>query len=173
MAGRSSHKKRASKGAQTGVLARNRRASYDYALEDALEAGIALLGSEVKALRLGDVSIQQAWVGEKDGELYLFNAQIGGYAPAANASHEPNRARKLLVKRRELKKLRVQAGQKGMSLVPLSLYFNRRGLAKLSFAPGKGKRQIDRRETIKQRSWKRRQDRHLQTGGRGRGYSSS
>ena len=156
-----------------GTLARNRRASHDYALEDSLEAGIVLLGSEVKALRLGDVSIQQAWIGEKDGELYLFNAQIGGYAPAAGAAHEPNRVRKLLVNRRELRRLRIQVKQKGMSLVPLSLYFNRRGLAKLSFAPGKGKRQVDRRETIKQRSWKRRQDRNLQTGGRGKGYSSS
>ena len=155
--------KQASKGTKAKTLARNRRASYDYTLEDTLEAGIVLLGSEVKALRQGDGSIQQAWIGEKNGELYLFNAQIGGYAPAAGTAHEPNRARKLLVNRRELKRLRAEVKQKGMSLVPLSLYFNRRGLAKLAFAPGKGKRQVDKRQSIKERTWKRRRTQNLQS----------
>lgn len=150
---------------QTGTVARNRRASYDYALEERIEAGLVLLGSEVKALRAGRADITRAWVGERGGELFLFNAEIGVYAPSARFGHEPSRERKLLVNRRQRNRMLGQAREKGMSLVPVNLYFNRRGIAKLEVAAGKGRSAPDRRHAIREREWKRRQSRILSGGG--------
>ena len=152
-----------------GVVARNRRASYDYELGDSLEAGLVLLGSEVKSLRAGDISLAQAFIGDKEGELYLLNARIGEYAPASGGGHEPGRARKLLLAKRQRDRLIAQSRQDGMTLVPLSLYFNARGRAKLSLAPGKGKRKQDKRETIKRREWSRRKSQTLSKHWKGTG----
>ena len=143
------------------MIARNRRASYDYDLGESLEAGLVLRGSEVKALRAGHASLSSSWIGESGGELFLFSTRIGEYAPASQFGHEPMRPRKLLVHSRERRKLLREIGRRGMTLVPLSLYFNRRGLVKISLAPGRGRRTRDRRENIKERDWKRRRQRLL------------
>jgi SsrA-binding protein len=140
-----------------GTVAVNRRARHDYQIEEEIEAGLQLTGSEVKALRLGRCSITEAHAGEKNGELYLMNAHFGEY-PAAREPHAPRRPRKLLVHARESKKLLGRAQERGYTLVPLSLYFNSRGVAKLKLGLGRGKRMVDKRETEKQREWKRRKD---------------
>lgn len=138
-----------------GTVAVNRRARYDYQVEEEIEAGLQLLGTEVKALREGRCSIAEAFAGEKDGELWLLNAHIGEYA-AAMFNHAPKRARKLLVHRRERDRLLGQINQKGYTLVPLQVYFNNRGVAKLRLGLAKGKRKVDKRETVKERDWQRR-----------------
>lgn len=140
-----------------GTVAVNRRARFDYEIEEEVEAGLQLTGSEVKALRLGRASITEAHAGEKTSELYLFNAHIGDY-PAAVDPHRPRRPRKLLVHRRERHKLLGRAQESGYTLVPMTLYFNNQGLAKLKIGLGRGKRKIDKRETEKEREWKRRKD---------------
>ena len=152
-----------------GTIARNRRASLDYELGERVEAGLALLGSEVKALREGRAAIDAAWIGEAKGELFLFNAEIGQYAPAAAAGHEPRRARKLLVRRRERARLLADTRESGMTIVPLSLHFNPRGLAKLEVAPGRGRRKVDKRRAIREREWRRRRQRLSREARVGRG----
>jgi SsrA-binding protein len=147
------------------VVAQNRRARHDYHIEEHIEAGLALTGSEVKSLRGGRASIGEAYAGEKDGELYLLNAHISEYGPANRFGHDPRRPRKLLVHRRELNRLLGQVRRAGYTLVPLSIYFNARGLAKLDLGLAKGKRKEDRREDVKQRDWQRQKARLL----RGRG----
>ncbi len=137
------------------VIAQNRRARFDYFIDDNIEAGIMLLGSEVKSLRGGKASIQEAYAGEMEGELYLFNAHIPEYSHAGYQSHEPRRPRKLLVHRRERDRLLGAVKRQGVTLVPVSLYFNKRGIAKLDIGLARGKRQHDKRETSKQRDWQR------------------
>ncbi|MGR4000673.1 MAG: SsrA-binding protein SmpB [Alphaproteobacteria bacterium] len=156
---RSTANKQSDKNART--IARNRRASYDFQLGDTIEAGLVLKGSEVKALRNGHASLNGAWIGERKGELYLFSTRIGEYAPANRFGHEPNQPRKLLVHHRERQRLRKDVARRGMTLVPLSLYFNKRGLVKISLAPGQARKLHDRRQNIKNRDWKRRQQRLL------------
>ena len=136
-------------------IAVNRRARHEYFIDETFEAGIVLLGSEVKALRAGHGSIKEAHAGEMGGEIYLINAHISEYAPAARQNHEHRRPRKLLLHKRERDKLLGQLRQKGVTLVPLSLYFNPRGIVKLELGLARGKKKADKRETEKKRDWER------------------
>lgn len=139
-----------------GVVAENRRARHEYALEDTIEAGLLLTGSEVKSLRLGGANLAEAHVAAKGGALWLFNAHIAEYAKAgAHLQHAPRRTRKLLLKQKEIDKLTGAATREGYTIVPLRLYFTERGLAKLALALGKGKKLHDKRETEKARDWAR------------------
>ena len=124
-----------------------------------------LTGTEVKSLREGRASIDEAYATERDGELFLMNAYIPEYASARLGQHEPRRPRKLLIHRREMNKLAAAVSRKGMTLVPLELYFNRRGLAKLELGLAKGKRQYEKREAVKERDWKRDQARMMRNRG--------
>ena len=135
--------------------AQNRRARFDYAIEDTLEAGMVLTGSEVKSLRAGGASITEAYATEEGGELWLINANIPEWKSATRFNHAPKRPRKLLVKRKELNRLAGAVKREGVTLVPLSIYFNERGRAKLELGLGKGKKKGDKRETEKARDWQR------------------
>ncbi len=147
------------------LIAENRRARYDYLIEDTLETGIQLLGAEVKSLRAGRANIAESYASPEAGELWLVNSYIPEYGPAARFNHEPRRRRKLLVKRRELAKLFGAVEREGRTLVPLRLYFNNRGLAKLLLGLAKGKKSHDKRATEKDRDWKRQQSRLLRERG--------
>ncbi len=144
-------------------IAVNRRARYDYAIEEEFEAGLVLTGSEVKSLREGRVNIAEGYVGQKGGELFLMNANIPEYKQAKAFNHEPKRLRKLLLKKREMGKLLGAIQQKGMTIVPMNLYFNQRGYAKLKIGLGKGKKEIDKRDTIKKREWNRQKERLMKS----------
>ncbi len=137
------------------LVAQNRKARHNYLIESSLEAGIVLTGSEVKSLRAGKASIAEAYAGDEHGELYLINANIPRYEPANQFNHDPKRSRKLLIHRRELARLRGQIQREGYTLVPLKLYFNQRGIAKLEIGLARGKRQVDKRQTEKERDWNR------------------
>ena len=137
------------------VVAQNRRARHDYQIEQTFEAGIALMGTEVKSLRRGQVSLVDAYAAEQKGELYLLNAHIASYDPARHFGHAPRRPRKLLLHHREIHRLIGAIRREGMTLVPLSIYFNDRGLAKVSLALARGRRKVDTRAAIKEREWKR------------------
>src|ERR1700712_3468606 len=139
------------------VVAENRRARFDYAIEDKYEAGIALTGTEVKSLRFGEGSIAESYAEVKDEEVWLINATIPEFSHGNRFNHEPKRPRKLLLHEREIAKLFGAVARQGMTLVPLSVYFNSRGRAKVELALAKGKQAHDKRETIKQRDWKREQ----------------
>ena len=147
------------------LVAENRRARFDYLIEETLEAGIQLLGTEVKALRAGRANIAESYASVEHGELYLINAHIPEYAPASQFNHEPRRRRKLLVRQRELSKLRSAVEREGRTLAPLKLYFNERGIAKLEIALARGKKAHDKREATKDRDWKRQQARLLRDKG--------
>jgi len=148
------------------IVAQNRRARFDYFISETLEAGIMLLGTEVKSLRAGRASINESFAGEQGGELFLFNAHIPEYGQAGrHLQHEPRRPRKLLVHRRELGKLLGSIRQKGVTIVPLSVYFNFRGLAKVQLGLASGKKQVDKRQTEKEREWKRQKERVLRDKG--------
>ena len=142
-------------------VARNRRATFDYFIDERLEAGIVLAGSEVKSLRLGRGNISEAYASEHGGELFLINAYIPDYGPARHFGHETRRPRKLLLHRREINKLIGALQKKGQTLIPLNLYFNRRGIAKIELGLAHGKKQHDKRHAIKDRDWKREQERLL------------
>lgn len=141
--------------APPNVAAQNRKARHDYMIEDTIEAGIMLAGSEVKALRAGKGNIQEAYAGPMEGELWLFNAYIPEYQSRTFFTHETRRPRKLLLHRRELRKLFASVGREGMTIVPLSVYFNDRGIAKVQLGLAKGKKKHDRRESEKEKDWKR------------------
>ncbi|SEN21249.1 SsrA-binding protein SmpB [Palleronia pelagia] len=142
------------------VIAENRRARYDYAIEDDVECGIVLQGSEVKSLRTGQSNIAESYAAVEDGELWLVNSYIAPYDPAM-FGHEDRRRRKLLVNRRELARLWNETQRKGMTLVPLVLYFNHRGIAKVKIGIAKGKKAPDKRETAAKRDWQRQKQRLL------------
>ena len=142
------------------VVAENRRARYDYAIEDDLEVGIILEGPEVKSLRTGQSNIADSYASVDDGELWLTNAYIAPYEQAM-FSHEPRRKRKLLVSRKELSKLWSATRREGMTLVPLVMYFNDRGLVKLKIGIAKGKKNHDKRQTDAKRDWNRQKQRLL------------
>lgn len=146
-------------------VARNRRARHDYQIEETIEAGLMLVGSEVKSLRLGRASINEAFAGEDNGELALFNAHIPEYRPAEPFNHAPRRVRKLLVHRKEKDRLLGMIRRAGYTLVPLALYFNNRGLAKLEIGLAKGKRTVDKREDLKKRDWDRQKARLMREKG--------
>jgi SsrA-binding protein len=139
-------------------IAQNRKARHDYLIENTLEAGLMLAGSEVKSLRKGGASINEAYAAERGGELFLMNANIPIYA-AARVNHEPRRARKLLLHKKELNKLAGAVTRDGMTLVPLGLYFNDRGIAKVALGLAKGKRKADKRAAEKERDWQRQKGR--------------
>lgn len=146
------------------VLADNRQARFEFEILETLEAGIVLLGSEVKSLRRGKCSLGEAYAGEMavDGQvgLYIFNVHIAEYSHTNKAfTHEPRRPRQLLVHKKEQNKLLGAIRRKGLTLVPLKLYFNERGKAKLQLALGKGRKMVDKRQLIKDRDWKRDQAR--------------
>ena len=146
------------------LVAENRRARYDYAIEDTLECGIVLEGSEVKSLRQGGAMIAESYVSVEGEELWLINGYIAPYAQAKTFGHEERRRRKLLVHQRELAKLWAEASRKGATLVPLKLYFNEKGVAKLLIGIAKGKKMADKRETEKKRDWAREKARLLKQG---------
>jgi len=137
------------------TVAENRRARFDYAIEDTFEAGLALQGTEVKALRAGEASIAESYAEVKDGQVWLVNSNIPEYSHGNRQNHEPRRPRKLLLHSREIERLFGAVERKGMTLVPLSIYFNRTGRAKVELALAKGKQAHDKRQTIKERDWKR------------------
>ncbi|MDG2244063.1 MAG: SsrA-binding protein SmpB [Rhodospirillaceae bacterium] len=149
----------------TGTVTQNRKARHDYKIEDTFETGLVLFGTEVKSLRLGRGNIQESYAAAEDGGLYLVNAYIPEYEGAKHFGHEPRRKRKLLLHKREIEKLTGEVSRKGMTLIPLSIYFNDRGLAKLKIGLAKGKTDIDRRQTIKEREWNRQKSRLLRDKG--------
>jgi len=142
-------------------VVQNRKARHDYFIEDTLEAGMQLLGSEVKSLRSGRASIAEAFAAEKDGDLYLLNAHIPEYESANRFNHAPRRPRKLLLHKKESERLKGRINREGMTLVPLAIYFNARGIAKCQLGVAKGKHKADKRQTIKERDWQREQARVL------------
>ena len=147
------------------VIAENRRARFDYFLEDYIEAGIQLLGTEIKALRDGRANIAESYVSPEGRELVLVNADIPPYKQANRFNHEPRRPRKLLLNGREINKLHAGVMRQGMTIVPLSVYFNSRGRAKVELALAKGKKAHDKRESIKERDWKRDKERLMKDRG--------
>ena len=147
------------------VVANNRKARHNYEIEEAFEAGIALQGSEVKSLRAGKANIAEAYASEEDGEIYLINANIPTYKQAGRFNHDPRRQRKLLLHKREIDKLMGAVQREGMTIVPLKLYFNERGIAKLSLAIARGKKLHDKRETAKKRDWQRQKARIMREKG--------
>lgn len=147
------------------LIAENRRARFDYMIEETLEAGLQLVGTEVKSLRNGRANIAESYASPEQGELWLINATIPEYAPAGQFNHEPRRPRKLLVRSRELKRLMGAVEREGRTLVPLKLYFNARGIAKLELALARGKKAHDKREATKDREWKRQQARLMRDKG--------
>ena len=146
------------------VIADNRRARYDYAIEDDLECGIMLLGSEVKSARTGQVNIADSYANVEDGELWLINSYISPYAQAKTWGHEERRKRKLLVSKKELSKLWQATSRQGMTLVPLVMYFNHKGMVKLKIGIAKGKKVHDKRATEAKRDWGRQKQRLLRNG---------
>ncbi|MEI4484832.1 SsrA-binding protein SmpB [Frigidibacter sp. MR17.14] len=143
------------------MIAENRRARFDYAIESDLEVGIVLLGSEVKSLRRGQSNIAESYASVEGGELWLINSYIAPYEQAGVFGHEERRRRKLLVSRKELSRLWNAVGREGMTLVPLVMYFNDRGVAKLKIGVAKGKKLADKRETSAKRDWDRQKARLL------------
>ncbi len=146
------------------VVAENRRARFDYAIEDDLECGIILEGSEVKSLREGGANIAESYAEVADGELWLVNSYVAPYKQAKTFPHLEKRRRKLLVSRKELARLWSDTQRKGMTLVPLVLYFNHKGIAKLKIGIAKGKRTVDKRATEAKRDWGRQKQRLLRHG---------
>ncbi len=146
------------------VIAENRRARFDYAIESDLEVGIILHGSEVKSLRTGQSNIAESYAALDNGELWLTNAYIAPYTQAKTWGHEERRRRKLLAGRKELSKLWNATQRQGMTLVPLVMYFNHKGLVKLKLGVAKGKKIADKRETSAKRDWSRQKQRLLKQG---------
>jgi SsrA-binding protein len=147
------------------VIAENRRARYDYAIEDDLECGIVLMGSEVKSLRTGQSNIAESYASVEDGELWLTNAHIARYEPARQFGHEERRRRKLLVTRKQLARLWSATQREGMTLVPLVMYFDAKGRVKLKIAIAKGKKLHDKRASEATRDWDRQKRRLLKEHG--------
>ena len=147
------------------VVAENRRARFDYFVEERMEAGIALVGTEVKALRQGEGSIAESYAAVEDEEVWLINSSIPEYSHGNRLNHEPRRRRKLLLRKREIARLTGAVTRQGLTLVPLSIYFNSKGRAKVELAVARGKKVHDKRETVKERDWKREQARLLRRHG--------
>ena len=154
-------KKNQTKGRSDGLVAENRRSRFDYTVEDTLETGLMLVGSEVKSLRNGKANIAESYASLEEGELWLINADFPIYEGANRFNHAPRRKRKLLVSRRERVRLAQQVERAGRTLVPLKLYFNERGLAKLLLGVATGKKKADKRQTEAKRDWQRQKARLL------------
>lgn len=169
MARKTRQKKPAAPPADGGkTISENRRVRHRFEISEQIECGIMLVGSEVKSLREGKISLDEAWVRLERGELWLIGADIPEYKQATTWNHDPRRPRKLLVHRSQLQKLAVRAREKGLSLVPLRVYFNRRGIVKLMVGVGRGKKLFDKRQTIKDRDSRRQIERALKSGRRNR-----
>ncbi len=143
------------------LIAENRKARYNYSIEQQIECGIILQGSEVKALRSGNSNISESYANVEKSELWLINSFFPNYDKAKNFGHDERRKRKLLVKKRELSKLWQSIGREGMTLIPLKMYFDSKGLAKILLGIGKGKKLVDKREAEKKRDWQKSQARLL------------
>jgi SsrA-binding protein len=148
----------------TGSVAENRRARYDFEILETFEAGIVLTGTEVKSLRTGKAQIAESYASPERGELWLINAHIPEYLQANRFNHEERRPRKLLVSKKQLAKLHSEVTRSGNTIVPLKIYFNDRGMAKMLIALAKGKKNYDKRETEKARDWNREKARLLKHG---------
>ena len=149
------------KPATSKTIVENRRARHDFAISETIEAGMVLLGTEVKALRQGGASMSDAYAGPKDGHLFLFNLHIPEYKPANRFNHEAKRPRQLLVNKKEYERLLGSLKRDSMTLVPLSLFFNAKGIAKCLLGLAKGKNKADKRESIKAREWQREKSRAM------------
>ena len=138
-----------------GIASQNRKARFDYTIKETLEAGIVLLGPEVKSLRAGRATLTEAWAGEREGELYLFNAYIPEYQGGVLSRFEPRAPRKLLLKHKQVDTLLGQVARDGVTLVPLQIHFNDRGVAKVLIGVGEGRKKADKRHAIAARDWQR------------------
>ncbi len=147
------------------LVADNRKARFHYEIGETFEAGIALTGSEVKSMRAGKTSISESYASARDGELWLINSNISEYKQAGRFNHEPKRPRKLLLHKRQISKLIGAVEREGMTVVPLKLYFNAKGRAKVELALAKGKKLHDKRETDRKRSWERERGRLMRQKG--------
>jgi SsrA-binding protein len=147
------------------LIAQNRKARHDYHIDETYEAGIALLGTEVKSLREGRANLGESFAQERDGEVLLLNAHIAPYSAGGRFNHEPLRPRKLLLHRSQIEKLRGELKRAGMTLVPLSLYFNEKGRAKVELALAHGKKQYDKRAAEAERDWQRQKGRLIRARG--------
>jgi SsrA-binding protein len=147
------------------MVADNRRARFNYAIGDTFEAGIVLTGSEVKSLRAGKATIAESYADARGDELWLINSNIPEYLQASRFNHAPKRARKLLLQKREINRLVGAVEREGMTIVPLKLYFNEKGRAKIEIALARGKKLHDKRETLKKRSWERERGRLMRMKG--------
>lgn len=141
--------------ASASTIAQNKKARMNYSIEEEVEAGLVLTGTEVKSLRAGKAQIADAYAGPKGDELWLYNATIAPYEGGNRFNHEERRPRKLLLHKRQIKKLIGRLKVKGVTLVPLALYFNSRGLAKIKLGLGTGKKEYEKRDTIKKRDWQK------------------
>ena len=148
-------KKAAADRTKEGAVINNRKARHEYNIIETMEAGIALQGSEVKSLRQGMANLRDSYARVDKGEVILYNMHISPYDKASHFNHEPKRPRKLLLHKREINRLMGAVREKGFTLVPLKVYFNRRGLAKVELAPGPGKQKYDKREAIARRDAQR------------------
>ena len=149
------------------LIAQNRKARHDYFIDEELEAGIVLTGTEVKSLREGKVSIQEAYVSESAGELWLQGAHIQEYGAGNRFNHDPLRYRKMLLKKREIARFLGRVKTKGVTIVPLCMYFNEKGVAKVTLGLARGKKDVDKRQSIKERDWKRDKARIMARDGKG------
>ena len=147
------------KNVSSNIVAQNRKASFNYFFEDTLEAGIELLGSEVKSLRAGKGSIADAYALDGEGEIYLHNTYIPEYKQSSYNNHDPRRLRKLLLNKKEINKIIGKINRDGFTVVPTKIYFNSKGIAKVNIAIAKGKKLHDKRQTKKQRDWNREKSR--------------
>ncbi|MCB1548690.1 MAG: SsrA-binding protein SmpB [Hyphomicrobiaceae bacterium] len=147
------------------IVAENRKARFNYEIEETIEAGIMLTGSEVKSLRQGKANIAESYASVEGGAIVLVNSHIPEYTQAGRFNHEPRRHRKLLLKKREIGRLSVAIQREGMTLVPLELYFNTRGIAKLRLAVAKGRKVHDKRDAVRTRDWERQKSRLLREKG--------
>jgi SsrA-binding protein len=147
------------------IIAENRKARFNYEIGEVVEAGIALTGTEVKSLRLGKATIAESYADSKGGEIWLVNANIPEYLQASRFNHTPKRRRKLLLHRRQIDKLAAAVDREGMTIVPLKMFFNDRGRAKIEIALGRGKKLHDKRETEKKRTWDRERSRLMRLKG--------
>ncbi len=143
------------------IIAANSRATYDYFIEQKIDAGLVLTGSEVKSLRINTGSIRGAYINDRNGELWLSNCFIKKYNNSKDSNYDPNRERKLLITKKQYNKIIGATKNSGFSMIPISLYFTDRGLAKLIFGLGKGKKKFDKRQTIKEKDWNLKKNRIL------------
>ena len=135
------------------TIAQNKKANFNYLIREKIEAGVVLTGSEVKSIRNNEVSIKESYIAEKNSELWLFNCHINAYNQSSNKLYNPTRIKKILLSKKEQNKIKSLKNKEGYTAVPISLYFNRRGFAKILIGIGKGKKKFDKRQAIKKKEW--------------------